>query len=220
MNNVELPKRGDIFSYEWSDGPDCPTYEVRGILTRFVNDSDYDDNDYTQLWWVKFGESREEPMAYGDGGWNRVDGWWSPSSTEPMTQHHLVKDHNGYWTFENKVGDCPRWLEWNNVELPEKGDLYIWDGWGVGGRQFQKGEPLVILNVKAPYDTKQSATLEVASVKDPHNKARVGWGLRSGLVNHPPTHNHHLVKEHNGYWTRQIKEGKCLIHRKLGLLDL
>jgi len=110
---MELPKKGDIFSYETSDGPNCPTYEVRGILTKFVNDTNYDGDPYTQLWWVKFGESWEEPLYWGDGGWNRVYACWSPSSKEPKQQQHLVKDHNGYWTFENKVGDCPLWLEWN-----------------------------------------------------------------------------------------------------------
>ena len=99
---MELPKRGDIFSYEWDDGPNCPTYEVRGILTKFVNEGDY-----TQLWWVKFGEPQQEPMEWGDGGWNKEQPF------DEDKQHHLVKDHNGYWTFENKVGDCPIWLEWN-----------------------------------------------------------------------------------------------------------
>lgn len=96
------------------------------------------------------------------------------------------------------------------MKLPEKGDLFIWDEFS-WDRMLKQGEPMLILGVDPPYSIKQSAALEVVSVRDPDINRRIYWGHAGGLVNYPNGHEYHLVKVGKTSWTRQVKEGKCPI---------
>ena len=87
----------------------------------------------------------------------------------------------------------------NNVELPKKGDFYVGD----------EGQPVLIMEVLT------HGPLGVLICLEPRERSRAiaGWGPANGK-------DFHLVKDHRGYWTKQQREGKCPILKKLGLLDL
>ena len=97
------------------------------------------------------------------------------------------------------------------MELPKKGDLFIWDGFGEADKRLKQGDLMVILGPAQPHIIKQSANLDLISVKDLDIVHRVYWGGSNGLVNYTTIHQYHLVKVGESCWTRQVKEGKCPI---------
>ena len=85
------------------------------------------------------------------------------------------------------------------MELPKKGDIYLCD--------YEK-EPLLIMEVTT------LGPMGVAICRNPKTREReLGkWG--HSRVGDPSSY-YHLVKDHRGYWTRQVKEGKCPILKQI-----
>lgn len=82
------------------------------------------------------------------------------------------------------------------MELPKKGDFYWSD----------EGLPILIMEVR----TMSEGEIGVLDCLDPMERLPcvAAWGFACDK-------DYHLVKDHRGYWTKQIKEGKCPILKQI-----